>query len=72
MSGIGLALSLYLGFSRLFLGTGLTDRPLFLVALVLLIVGVQFVAFGILADILLKVYYGQNGRKPYLVEHVVR
>ena len=72
MSGVGLALALYLGFSRLFLGTGLTDRPLFLVALVLLVVGVQFVALGILADILLKVYHGQNGRKPYLVERVVR
>jgi glycosyltransferase involved in cell wall biosynthesis len=72
MAGVGLALALYLGISRLFLGMGLTDRPLFLVALVLLIVGVQFVAFGILADILLKVYYGQNGRKPYLVEHMVQ
>ncbi len=72
MSGVGLALALYLGFSRLFLGTGLTDRPLFLVALVLLVVGVQFVALGILADILLKVYHGQNGRKPYLSETVLK
>ncbi len=71
MSGIGLALALYLGISRLFLQTELTDRPLFLVALVLLVVGVQFLALGIIADILLKVYYGQNGRKPYLRETVL-
>jgi glycosyltransferase involved in cell wall biosynthesis len=72
MAGIGLILALYLGISRLFYGSELTNRPLFLVALVLFIVGVQFVAFGILADILLKVYYGQNDRKPYLEEFVVK
>ncbi len=35
-------------------------------------VSIQPAALGIIADILLKVYYGQNGRKPYLVEHVVQ
>lgn len=35
-------------------------------------VSVQPAALGIIADIQLKVYYGKNGRKPYLVEHTVR
>jgi len=71
MGGLGLVISIYLGLSRLIRGTGLTDRPLFLVGLVLLVVGVQFIALGIIADILLKVYHGQGGRKTYLVEKVV-
>jgi len=65
---LGFLLTSYLIFSRLFFGTPLTDRPLFLVALVLFIVGIQFIVFGIIADILLKIYYGQNGRKNYLVD----
>ena len=71
MGVLGLGIVLYLGISRLVLKTGLTDRPLFLVGLVLLVVGVQFIALGIIADILLKVYHGQGGRKTYLVEKVV-
>jgi hypothetical protein len=68
IGGIGLLLSLDLGISRILFGTPLTDRPLFLVALVLVVVGIQFVALGILADILLRIYYGQNNRKSYLIE----
>jgi glycosyltransferase involved in cell wall biosynthesis len=68
IGGIGLVLSLYLGMSRLLFGTPLTERPLFLVALVLVVVGIQFVALGIIADILLRIYYGQNERKRYLIE----
>lgn len=71
MGGLGVLITLYLGVSRLLFGTGLTDRPLFLVGLVLLIVGVQFIGLGIIADILLKIYHGQNERKTYLIEKVV-
>jgi glycosyltransferase involved in cell wall biosynthesis len=68
IGGIGLLLSLYLGMSRIVFGTPLADRPLFLVALVLFVVGILFVALGIIADILLRIYYGQNGRKSYMIE----
>ena len=61
----------YLIIQKLFLHTGLSDRPLFLVGFFLLIISIQFVAFGILADIILKVYYGQNERKTYLIEKMI-
>ena len=72
MGVIGFLIALYLGISRLFFDTGLTERPLFLVAFFLMVLGIQFVAIGILADILLKIYYGQNGRKNYLTEAVIK
>lgn len=71
IGGIGFIIAFYLGISRIIFGTGLTDRPLFLVALVLLVLGVQFVALGIIADILLRIYYGQNVRKNYLIDVTV-
>jgi len=64
---LGFIISMYLGIMRLVYGRGLSDRPLFLVGILLIIVGVQFLATGVLADILLKIYYGQNGRKNYLI-----
>ncbi len=64
-------LSVYMGIERLFFNEGLSDRPLFLLSILMIIIGVQFVVSGISADIMLKVYYGQNGRKNYLIEKVV-
>lgn len=71
LSSIGGIITLYLGIFRLFFGGGLSDRPLFTASIMLLIIGVQFLTMGILADIMVKIYYGQNGRKNYLVERIV-
>jgi glycosyltransferase involved in cell wall biosynthesis len=66
----GLLITGYLIFEKLLYGTGLSDRPLFLLGVLLIIVGVQFMASGLLADIMLKVYYGEAGRKIYLIHKV--
>lgn len=67
---IGAFTSVYLIFERLFFNMGLTERPLFIVGFFLLVVGIQFIALGILADILLKIYHGQNERKPYRIDTI--
>jgi len=76
--GLGLLLSVsgsllggYMGIERLFFSRALSDRPLFLLAVLMVIIGMQFVVSGILADIMIKVYYGQNERKNYLIEKIV-
>jgi glycosyltransferase involved in cell wall biosynthesis len=69
---VGFFISLYLIFERLFFNMGLTERPLFLVGFFLLVVGIQFIALGILADILLKIYHGQNEWKPYRVDEILK
>lgn len=62
--------SIYLVILRLFYGIGI-ERPLFTVSVMSLVVGIQFFTIGILADILVKIYYSQNGRKNYLVERII-
>jgi glycosyltransferase involved in cell wall biosynthesis len=69
---VGFFISLYLILERLFFNMGLTERPLFLVGFFLLVVGIQFIALGILADILLKIYHGQNEWKPYRVDEILK
>jgi len=71
LGSTGFIISLYLVIERLFFGMGLSDRPLFIVGIFLIVIGVQFFAFGILADIMMKVYHYGNGRKNYLIEKVV-
>ena len=47
------------------------EKPNFLEAVLEDVVGIQFIVSGVLADIMLKVYYGQNSRKNYLIEKVI-
>jgi glycosyltransferase involved in cell wall biosynthesis len=67
----GFIISLYLVIERLFFGMSLSDRPLFIVGIMLVVIGVQFFAFGILADIMMKLYHDGTGRKNYLVEQII-
>jgi len=64
---IGFVIGLYLTFIRLLFGSPLSNRPLLLLAILLVILGVQLLVLGILGDILIKTYYGRE-RKYYSIE----
>lgn len=68
---IGFIITIYLVIEKLFLGAGLSDRPLFFIGIFLAIIGMQFFALGVLADIMLKVYHGQDGKRTYQVDIVI-
>ena len=71
MGFAGLFITGYLILEKLLFSVGLSERPLFLIGILFIIVGVQFIAIGLLADIMLKVYYSQNQRKSYLIEKIM-
>jgi len=65
--GLGVLFSLlgflaggYLTFIKFWRGAAIADRPLLLLAVLLIVLGIQFLVFGVLADILVKVYYHNN------------
>ncbi|MDX8549504.1 glycosyltransferase [Methanospirillum sp. J.3.6.1-F.2.7.3] len=64
---IGFFLLLGLVYERVFFSISLWNRSMFQISILLIIVGTQFFAFGILADILMKIYHNQN-EKVYLIE----
>lgn len=57
----------WLTYEKLFLGYALADRPIFLISVFMIMVGVQFVTLGILAEILMRVYYESQNKTPYTV-----
>jgi glycosyltransferase involved in cell wall biosynthesis len=61
----GSLIGLYLAFMRLVFHEGISDRPLLLLVVLLILLGVQFMVFGVLADILLKIYF--KGMPPYAI-----
>lgn len=67
----GLILSGYLTFVKLFLGESIGNRPLLILAVVLLLAGVQLFSFGLLAELLMRTYHESQGKPIYRVREVV-
>jgi glycosyltransferase involved in cell wall biosynthesis len=69
--GSGFLIGLYLTIQRLFFGVGLADRPLLLLAVLLVILGIQFVTFGFLAEITIRNYFNAPNRQTYNIKEIV-
>jgi glycosyltransferase involved in cell wall biosynthesis len=67
LSGLlgGLLLA-YLGYVRLVVGDPIGDRPLLLLAVLMVLIGVQFLAMGLLGELMMRTYY-ETQRKPIYV-----
>lgn len=60
---IGGVLALYLSFQKLVFGMALGDRPLLLLAVLLILVGIQFIVFGLLGELQIRTYH-ETLKKP--------
>ncbi len=69
---LGFAVSAWLAFSRVVWGTPLSDRPLLLLGVLLIVVGIQLVSLGLMSDVLARTYYESQGKRAYHVRTVVR
>jgi len=69
---LGFITGLYLTIAKLFYGASLANRPLLILAVLLIILGAQFIIFGILAEILMKVYYKTQNIKPYSIKEIIQ
>ena len=67
----GFALTGYLGFQRLVLGVRLADRPIVMLAILMVVVGVQFVSLGLLGEMLVRTYHESQTKPIYRVREVV-
>lgn len=67
----GTVLGLYLTFLKLGLGQSIGNRPLLILAVLLLVTGVQLFCFGLLAELLMRTYHESQGRPIYRVREVV-
>jgi glycosyltransferase involved in cell wall biosynthesis len=67
----GTLICAYLIFARMVLEQQLADRPLFLFAILLIVVGTQFVSMGILAEIQIRTYHESLNKPIYLVRELL-
>jgi glycosyltransferase involved in cell wall biosynthesis len=68
---LGFALGSYLTILKLGFGQNIGDRPLLILAIVLVLAGVQMFCFGLLAELMMRTYHESQGRPIYRVREVV-
>ncbi len=67
MGAVGVVLTGYLGYLRLFTDQGIADRPLLLLAILLIFAGMQLVTLGLLAELQARTYHESQGKPIYVV-----
>jgi len=70
-AGVGFAIALVMTLQRFFAGVGLSDRPLLLLAVLLIFMGVQFITMGLLAEIVVRTYHESQEKPIYYVRKVI-
>lgn len=67
----GGALLGWLGFQRLVDRVAIGNRPLLLAAILLVVMGVQFITLGLLGELVVRAYYAGRGRRAYHVRRAL-
>lgn len=70
--GLGALISLYLVLQKILYGSPLADRPLLLLGALLIMVGVQLVSVGLVADLLGRTYHEAQGKRPYHIRSQIQ
>lgn len=70
-SSIGFIMAFYMTIQRQFSGISLANRPLLLLAVLVIFIGIQFITIGLLAELVVRTYH-ESQRKPiYYVRKVL-
>jgi glycosyltransferase involved in cell wall biosynthesis len=68
---VGTVLGLYLTFVKLVFHQDIGGRPLLLLAILLMVVGVQLVSMGLLGELVVRTYHETQGKPIYVVREVL-
>ena len=64
---LGILIGLYLTFMKLVYQVNLAERPLLLLAVLLVMIGVQFVTMGLLGELIVRTYHESQNKPIYTI-----
>ncbi|MEJ7555582.1 MAG: glycosyltransferase family 2 protein [Aquificaceae bacterium] len=68
---LGLLALFYLVFLKLFLDQDIGRRPLLILSVLFILAGIQLISTGVIAELLVRIYYRTKEDKPFVVEEKV-
>ncbi len=70
-SSLGFCIALVMTIQRQLIGTPLSSRPLLLLAILLIFMGVQFITIGLVAELVVRTYHESQSKPIYHVRKVL-
>jgi hypothetical protein len=70
-AGLGVLLGIYLTFVKFAFHRDIGSRPLLLLAVLLVVIGVQLITMGLLGEMITRTYYESQNKPIYYVREVV-
>jgi len=71
-SAMGILIGLYLSVQKLFFRQAISDRPLLLLGVLLIFIGLQFVTVGLLAELMTRTYHEAQDKPIYNIRNLYR
>lgn len=68
---VGFVIAMIMTIQRQFFGVPLSDRPLLLLAILLIFIGIQFVSIGLIAELQARTYHETQQKPVYFVKDVI-
>lgn len=72
LGGLGTAVAGYLAYLKIVMGESIAQRPLLLLGVLLIVLGVQFIAMGLVCELLVRLYHESVGKPIYRVSRVLK
>ena len=69
--GLGMLSGVYLTLVKLIGGQDIGDRPLLMLAVLLILVGVQMIGMGLLGEMVMRTYYESQDKQIYFVREIL-
>lgn len=67
----GFVLASYLSVDKLIFKHALSDRPLLFLAILLILVGIQFVSMGLLGEMMVRIYHEGQDKPIYVIKEIL-
>jgi glycosyltransferase involved in cell wall biosynthesis len=67
----GFIVTTYLIVERLFFNQPLSSRPLFILSIFMIFIGIQLITMGLLGEIMMRTYHEGTGKSTYVIREIV-
>jgi len=70
-SFVGFIVTVYLIVERLFFNQPLSSRPLFILSIFMIFIGIQLITMGLLGELMMRTYHEGTGKSTYVIREIV-
>jgi len=71
LSFIGIVFTIWVLVERIFFAIPLSTRPILIISIFTIMIGIQFITMGLLGEIIMRTYYEGTGKPTYVIKEIL-